>query len=114
MALDKLVTKRMIKKTTNLWDSQKKNNRSYFKHVGATVKTRVSGQIVTIKEESVLVSRFLVAAKSRTDFVIMEAIGDFEFNVVSPSNFHPDGPMIMQSDKAQVVFLISNMPLPDG
>ena len=57
-----------------------------------------------IKQESALLFRFLVAAKSRSDFVIKEAIGDFEFNVVSPSNFHPDGPMIMQSDKAQVVF----------
>ena len=70
MALNKLVTKRMIKKTTNFRDSQKKNNRSYFKHVGATVKTRVSGQIVTIKQERALVSRFLAAVKSRTDFVI--------------------------------------------
>ena len=70
MALNKLVTKRMLKKTTNFRDSQKKNNRSYFKHVGATVKTRVSGQIVTIKQERVLVSRFLAAVKSRTDFVI--------------------------------------------
>ena len=70
MALDKLVTKRMIKKTTNFRDSQKKNNRSYFKHVGATVKIRVSGQIVTIKQERALVSRFLAAVKSRTDFVI--------------------------------------------
>ena len=114
MALDRFVTTRMIEKTTNFWDSQKKNNRSYFKHVGATVKTRVSGQIVTIKQERALLSRFLVASRSRLDFVIKEAIGDFEFNVVSPSNFHPDGSMIMQSDKAQVVSLISNMPLPAG
>ena len=64
------MTKRMNEKTTNFRDSQKKNNRSYFKHVGATVKTRVSGQIVTIKQERALVSRFLAAVKSRTDFVI--------------------------------------------
>ena len=57
MALDKLVTTRMIEKTTNFWDSQKKKNRSYFKHVGATVK-KVSGQIVTIKIERALLSRF--------------------------------------------------------
>ena len=77
MALDKLVTKRMIEKNNQLLGFSK-------------------------------------AAKSRTDVVIKEAIGDFELNVVSPSNFQPDGPMIMQSDKAKIVFLISNMPLPDG
>ena len=103
----------MIKKN-NFWDSQKKNNRSYFKHVGATLKSRVIGLIVTIKQEGALVSRFFAAVKSRTDIVIKEAIRDFEFNVVSPSNFYPDGSMIMLSDKKQAVFLISNMPLPDG
>ena len=58
--------------------------------------------------------RLLVATRSRPDLVIKEAIGDFEFNVLLPSNFHLDGLMIMQSDKAQVVSLISNMLLPDG
>ena len=57
---------------------KKKNNGSYSKHVGATVKTEVSGQIVTHKQERALLSSFLVAAKSRTDFVIKEAIGDFK------------------------------------
>ena len=114
MALDKLVTKRMIEKNNQLLGFSKENHSSYFKHVGATVKTKVSGQIVTIKQERALLSRFLVAVKSRNDFVIKKDIGDFKFNVVAISNFHPDGSMIMQSDKAHVVFLISNMPLPDG
>ena len=73
MALDRLVTKRMIEKNNQLLGFSK-------------------------------------ASKSRNDFVIKEAIGDIAFNVVSPSIFHPDGPMIMQSNKAQIVFLISNVP----
>lgn len=113
-ALERFVTTRMIEQTIKFWDSQKKNKRSYFKDVGATVKTKVSGQVVTIKQERALLSRFLVAARSRPDFIIKEAIGDFEFNVASPSNFNPDGSMIMQSDKSQVVSSIFNIPLPEA
>ena len=32
----------------------------------------------------------------------------------SPSNFYPDRSIIMKTDKAQVVYLISNMLLPGG
>ena len=62
---------------------------------------------MTRKQRRTLLSCFLVETRSRPDYVIKEAIGDFEFNVDSPSNFDPDGSM--QSDKA-----ISSIPLPDG
>ena len=52
-----MIKLRMIKKK-NFWDFQKKKNRSYFKHIGATVKTKGGGQIVTIKQERALLSRF--------------------------------------------------------
>ena len=74
----------------------------------------MNGQLVSIKQERKLLSRLLVAAKSRTNFVVKDAIGDFEFSVAPPSNFHPDGSMIMLSDKSKVVSSILNIPLPDG
>ena len=53
-------------------------------------------------------------AKSRSSFAIKDAIGDFEFSVAPPSNFSPDGSMIMLSGKSQVASLILNMPLPES
>jgi len=38
----------MVQKSVNFWDAQKKNNWSYFKDVGATVPTKVKGQLVSI------------------------------------------------------------------
>ena len=61
MALDKFVTTRMLeKKKKNFCDFKKQKNRSYFKHVGATVKTKVSGQIVTSKQEIMCYLAFLL------------------------------------------------------
>ena len=82
----------MVEKLVIFRDAQKKNNRSYFKDVGATVQTKVS-----IKQERSLLSRLLVVCKTRTDFVVKDAIAEFEFFAAPPSNFHPDGSMIMNT-----------------
>ena len=46
--------------------------------------------------------------------IALSTIEDIKCNVGSPSNFYPDRSMIVKSDKTQVVYLISNMLLPDG
>ena len=55
-ALEKFVSTRMVEKSVNFWDAQKKNSWSYFKDVGATVQTKVKGQLVSIKQERSLLS----------------------------------------------------------
>ena len=62
-----------------------------------------------IKQERQMLSRLLVIAKSRPEFELKDAIGKFKLNVTPPSNFHPDGSMITQSSKSNVVPLIMNM-----
>jgi len=52
-----------------------------------------------------------VVAKSRTNFCVKDAVGDFELSIAPPSNFHPDGSMIMLSDKSKVVSSILKIPL---
>jgi len=51
-AMEKFVSDRMINKSVNFWDAQKKNNWSYFKDAGATVQTKVKGQFVSSKQET--------------------------------------------------------------
>ena len=99
----------MVDKTVEFWDPQKKNNFSYFKDAGAVVQTKIKGQLMHIKQERRLLSRLLVIAKSRPEFELKDAIGKFELNVTPPSNFHPDGSMIMLSSKSNVVPLVMNM-----
>ena len=82
------------------------NNFLSFKDVGATVQAKIKGQL-SIKQERKLLSRLVVAAKSRPEFNVKDCIGNYEFNVTSPSNFHPDGSMIMSSAKHQVVALVN-------
>lgn len=109
-SLEKFVASRMTDNTTEFWDPQKKNKFAYFKDIGAVVQTKIKGQLVHVRQERNLISRLLVIAKSRPDFIVKDAIVEFEFNVTPPSNFHPDGSMIMLSNKASLVDLIMNMP----
>ncbi|XP_033114878.1 uncharacterized protein LOC117115272 [Anneissia japonica] len=113
-AFDKFVSTRMVEKTVHFWDPQKKNNFSYFKDVGAVAKTKIKGQLVSIKQERKLLSRLLVVAKSRPEFALKDVIGTYEFNCTPPSNFHPDGGMIMLSGKSKVLQSIMNLALPDN
>ena len=69
--------------------------------------------MVSIKQERKLLSHLLVVAKSRTNFCVKDAVGDFEFSVglAPPSNFHPDGSVTMISDKSKVVSSILKISL---
>ncbi|KAG1650791.1 hypothetical protein GQR58_027738 [Nymphon striatum] len=116
-ALQHFVSTRMVDNTVEFWGAQKKNKFKYFKYfkdVGVVMQTKIKGQLVHIKQERTLLSRLLVIAKSRPEFVVKDAIGNFEFNVAPPSNFHPDGFLIMLSSKSQLVPLIMKMSAPDG
>ncbi|KAJ8046467.1 hypothetical protein HOLleu_05142 [Holothuria leucospilota] len=48
-ALEKFVSSRMIEHTTGFWDSQKKNNITFFKDVGPVTKAKIKGQLGTVK-----------------------------------------------------------------
>lgn len=113
-ALEKFVSTRMVDKTVKFWDSQTKNKFSFFKDISLTVKAKVNDKLMSIKQERKLLSRLLVVAKSRPDFMVKDAIGDFEFHAAPPSNFHSDGSMVMLSGKSQVVTAILNIPLPES
>ncbi|KAJ8034055.1 hypothetical protein HOLleu_24474 [Holothuria leucospilota] len=112
-ALEKFVSSRMIEHTTGFWDSQK-NNITFFKDVRPVTKAKMKGQLVTVKQERRLLSQLLVVAKSRPEFEVKDAIGEYEFSNTPPSNCHPDGSMIMLSGKFQLVRLIMDLPLPDN
>ena len=112
-ALEKFVTSRMVEKTVGFWDPQKKNNIPYFKNVGPVVKTKVKGQLVAVKQERKLLSRLLVIGKRRPEFEVKDAIGEYEFDSAPPSNFQPDGSMIMLSGKSQLVKLVMDLPIPE-
>ena len=111
-ALEKFVMGRMVEKTVGFWDPQKKNNISYFKDIGPVVMPKVKGQLVSIKQERKLLSRLLVVAKSRQEFEVKDVIGEYEFISAPPSNFHPDGSMIMLSGKSQVMKSVMDLPFP--
>ena len=112
-AMEKFVTNRMVENTVGFWDPQKKNNISYFKDVGPVVKAQVKGQLVSLKQERKLFPRLLVVGKSRPELEVKDAIGEYEFDSAPPSNFQPDGSMLMLSGKSLLVKSVMDLPLPE-
>ena len=104
----------MTDKTVEFWNPQKNNNFSFFEDAGALVQTKIKGQLMHMKQERQLLSRLLVISKSSPEFELKDAMGNFELNVTPPSNFYPDGSMIMLSSKSDVVQLVMNMTVQDG
>lgn len=109
-AFEKFVDQRLVSRNVKFWDSQKRNNFTFFKDTAATVRTKVSGEIVNLKQERTLISRLLVVAKTRPDLVPKDAIGEYEFHVSPPSNFNQDGTMHMLSNKHELVAEMYSLP----
>jgi len=65
----------MVEQTTGFWNSQKKNSITFFEDVGPVAQAKVTGQLVTVKQERRLLSRLLVVAKSRPEFEVKDVIG---------------------------------------
>ena len=49
-ALEKFIANRMVDKTVEFYDPQKRNNFSYFKDAGTVVQTKFKGQLMHIKQ----------------------------------------------------------------
>ena len=89
-ALETLISNRIVDKKIQFWSPQKVNNFRYFKDIGPTVHTKIKGQPLSIRKEGKLLSRLVVAAKSRPEFNVKYCIGNYEFSVALPYNFHPN------------------------
>ena len=58
------------------------------------IKVKANDQVIELKEDRSLFVRMSLLAKSRAEIDIKEAVGEFEFNMVSKSMFAPDGSVL--------------------
>ena len=89
----------------------KRCNLKTFKTQTKTIKSKVKQQLVEMKEEKNLLSRFLIAARKRPELELEKCIGSFEFSVVPKSLFSVDGELLPCNDKAKLMHHIEEMPL---
>lgn len=63
---------------------------------------KVQNQLVNIKAKRKLMSRFLVAARSRSEIDLPRYLGKYEFSAVSQSLFSMEGKILTCKDKSKV------------
>ena len=93
----------------SIWEPLKKRKITTFKiHVkSCNIKTKEG--VVNIKEERKLMSRFIVASRTRQDIDLPHYFGEYEFSVVPRSLFNRYGVLIPSKDKSSVFHLIKDL-----
>ena len=97
-----------MKGEASLCSTIKKRNLKTFRDVAKSIKKKEREKVVQLKEERTLLSRFLIAARKRTELDLEETIGNYEFSVVPKSMFGQDGEPLLSSDKAKILHAIES------
>ena len=98
-----------LKGIQSIWSPLKKRNLPTFKIQAKKLKVKVDGKLVQLKEERILLSRFLITARKRPELDLEECLGNYEFSVVPKSLFTQDGQPLMCTDKAKILHKIEDL-----
>ena len=93
-----------IKGMTSVWEKMKKKNLKIFKTQSKVIKCKVNEQILKIKEERNLVTRFLIMSRQREEIDLQDIIGTYKLSVVPPALFLKDRKPHPCLDKSKVTF----------
>ena len=97
-----------MKGEASLWSTIKKRNLETFRDVVKSIKKKEGEKVAQLKEERTLLSRFLIAARKRTELNLEEMIGSYEFSVVPKLIFGKDGEPLLSYDKAKILHAIES------
>ena len=86
----------------SIWETIKKEKLPTFDSLNKKVTLQLNKKIVRIKEERKLMSRFIIAARTRQDIDLTHYLGEYEFSVVPQSLFSSDGSLHQTADKSTV------------
>ena len=101
--------KEKFEEEKSIWDPITKSKLPTFGSNGKTVTVKIKDQLVQVKEEHKLISRFLIVCRTRHDIDLPSYLGDYEFSVVPRSLFTPDGQLYKSTDKSVILNEIENL-----
>ena len=82
---------------------------SLLKQATRWFKKKVDNKVVQLREEKSLLTIFLITARKRPELNLEEALGNFEFSVVSKALFFNDGQPLNCTDKSSVLHHIEEL-----
>ena len=98
---DLFIKERLIGEKS-IWDTITKEKIPTFVFNNKEITITVNKELVNIKEERKLMSRFLVTLRSRPDIDLSYYLGEFELSVIPRSLFTVDGCLHKTTDKSVV------------
>ena len=93
----------------SIWHPITKSKLPTFGSNVQTVTVKIKDQLVQVKEEHKLISRFLIVCRTRHDIDLQSYLGDYEFSVVPRSLFTPDGQLFKSTGKSVILNEIGNL-----
>ena len=83
----------------SVWDPVVKRKLP-FAEITKRVQMKINDKIMQLKEEKQLMTKFIVASRTRDDIDLPHHFGKYEFSVVQRSLFRQDGSLILGTDKS--------------
>ena len=92
----------------SIWDTLTKRKLSTFVNPKKPFLSTARQKITEIKEEKKLLTKIVVASRSRNDIDLAAYLGAYEFTNVPRSMFRPDGSLLLGTDKSSILHEIEN------
>ena len=67
------------------------------------VNVKVNNKVVQLKEEKKLMAKFIIASRKQEDIDLPYYFGKYELSVIPRSLFRPDGTVLLDTDKSNVM-----------
>ena len=91
-----------IVESKSIWDTIAKGKLQTFANNKKVVTVKIRNQLIRIKTERKLKSRFTVATRSVTDIDLTGYVGKYEFSAIQKSLFIEEGDSIRSKDKSKI------------
>ena len=102
----RFVAERIQKEDKNLWSKMKRRKLLTWKSTNKKTKVTVNNEVIELQEDQCLFARMMMVCQARPEISIEEAIGKYDFSVVSRALFAADGTMLHCSTKSALMTLI--------
>ena len=91
------------------WEKQSKRKLPTFASFNKVVKVKIRDKMISLKEQSSLMTRLLITARKRPEVDLEKIIGTYEFSVVPRSILDNDGSLMIDTTKSVAMHQIEKV-----
>ena len=73
------------------------------------VKVKLQDKVVTMKEEMILMTPFIIAFRKGPEMDLQHYLGSYDFSISPRSMFSSDGQLLLASDKAAIMHQVETL-----